>query len=263
MPQIEVNGVSLHYIFDGPEQAPVLMFANSLGTDLDLWDGQTPEFGALFRILRYDMRGHGKSSEVPGEYTLADLGREALGLIDALGLERVHFCGLSLGGMVGQWLGERHGNRLASLILCATHCRIGTPELWNERIALVLSRGMTALVDQLLPRWFTEEFRRREPREIEHVVQMLLDTSPIGYAGCCAAIRDADLCADLGRITVPTLCIAGRYDPVTPPELMETLAGRITEARLVVLEAAHLVNVEACAAFNDALGRFFVDIGAL
>jgi 3-oxoadipate enol-lactonase len=263
MPQIDVDGVSLHYIFDGPEQAPVLMFANSLGTDLDLWDGQTPEFSALFRILRYDMRGHGKSSDVPGEYTLDDLGRDALGLLDALGIDRVHFCGLSLGGMVGQWLGQHHGHRLASLTLCATDCRIGAPELWNERIALVLGRGMTAIVDSVLQRWFTEEFRRREPQEVEHVAQMLLDTSPAGYAGCCAAIRDADLCPGLGRLAVPTLCIAGRYDPVTTPEAMQALAGRIPGARLTVLEAAHLVNVEACAAFNDTLGRFFSEIGAL
>ncbi len=263
MPQIDVDGVSLHYIFDGPEKAPVLMFANSLGTDLDLWDGQTPEFSALFRILRYDMRGHGKSSDAPGEYRIDDLGRDALGLLDALGLERVHFCGLSLGGMVGQWLGEHHGDRLASLTLCATGCRIGAPEIWNERIALVLGRGMTAIVDSVLQRWFTEEFRRREPEEVEHVAQMLLDTSPAGYAGCCAAIRDADLCDGLGTISVPTLCIAGRHDPVTTPEAMEALAARIPEARFAVLEAAHLVNVEACAAFNDTLGKFFTEIGAL
>ncbi|GBD44924.1 3-oxoadipate enol-lactonase 2 [bacterium HR40] len=263
MPQIAVNGVSLHYIFDGPEKAPVLMFANSLGTDLDLWDGQTPEFGALFRILRYDMRGHGKSSEAPGECRIDDLGRDALGLLDALGIDRVHFCGLSLGGMVGQWLAQNHGQRLSSLVLCATACRIGTPELWDERIALVRSRGMTAIVDSVLQRWFTENFRRREPRTVEQVARMLLDTSPAGYAACCAAVRDADLCAGLERIALPTLCIAGRYDPATPPEVMEALAGRIANARLVVLEAAHLVNIEARTAFNDALGRFFAEIGAI
>ncbi len=263
MPQLEVNGVSLHYIFDGTEGAPVLMFANSLGTDLDLWDEQTPEFAALFRILRYDMRGHGKSSEAPGEYRMEDLVADALGLIDALGIEQVHFCGLSLGGMVGQMLAARHPERVASLTLCATACRIGSPEVWEERITEVLDRGMTAIVDEVIARWFTESFRKREPEKVEEIKSMLLDTMPVGYAGCCAAIRDADLCEEIAGIRAPTLCVAGRYDPVTPPERLEELAERIPGARLAVLEAAHLVNVEARDAFNDTLGRFLAEQEAL
>ncbi len=273
MPQVFVEGtvrhvdersVSVFYRLEGEEGAPVLMFANSLGTDMDLWDEQVPEFAATLRVLRYDMRGHGRSPEVPGEYTVAELAADALRVLDALGIERVHFCGLSLGGMVGQYLGAHHPDRLASLTLCATACRIGTREVWDERIALVLGRDTTAVVDLVIPNWFTERFRQAEPRRVEAIREMLLNARPLGYAGCCAAVRDADLCGDLARIAVPTFCIAGRHDPVTPPERLEEIRERVRDPRgLAVLEAAHLVNVEARAAFNDALGRFLAEVGAL
>ncbi len=263
MPQLKLDGVSLHYIFDGTPEGPVLMFANSLGTDLDLWDEQTPVFSALFHTLRYDMRGHGKSSETPGEYTMEELADDALALMDALGVERAHFCGISLGGMVGMCLAERHPERIASLVLCATDCRIGTPEIWEERITEVLNRGMTAIVDTVIERWFTEGFRKREPEKVAEIKMMLLDTMPVGYAGCCAAIRDADLCDALGRLSMPVLCIAGSEDPVIPPDAMQALARRIPGARLEVLEAAHLVNVEARDAFNDTLLRFYAELGVV
>ena len=255
--------VRLHYCFEGEEGAPVLMFGNSLGTDLDLWADQVPEFAAEMRVLRWDMRGHGRSSEVPGAYTIDELAGDALALIDELEIDRVHYCGLSLGGLVGQALAARWPQRLASLTLCATDCRIGTHELWDERIGLVLAEGMGALVDGILERWFTEDFRAHHPREVEIVREMVLATPPLGYAGCAAAIRDADLCGELANITAPTLCIAGRHDPVAPPEAMRRLADRIRGARLAVLEAAHLVNVEARDAFDDTLRGFLVEVGAL
>ncbi len=160
-------------------------------------------------------------------------------------------------------LAARHPERVASLTLCATACRIGSPEIWEERITAVLDRGMTAIVDEVVARWFTENFRRRQPEKVEEIKAMLLDTMPLGYAGCCAAIRDADLCGEIAAIRAPTLCIAGRDDPVTPPERLEELAGRIAGARVAVLEAAHLVNVEARDAFNDTLGRFLAEQEAL
>jgi len=272
MAQIRIEGtvqregarpVSIHYLLEGVEAAPVLLFANSLGTDLDLWDEQLPEFAALLRVLRYDMRGHGRSSEVPGEYRMEELVDDVLTLLDALAIERVHFCGLSLGGMVGQMFAARHPERVASLTLCATACRIGDRASWDERIALVLGEGMTAIVDGIVERWFTERFRREQTQKVEEIKQMLLDTPPLGYAGCCAAIRDADLCEEIHNITARTLCIAGRFDPVTPPERLEDLATRIPQARVEVLDAAHLVNVEARDAFNGILGRFLAECGAL
>ena len=255
--------VSIRYVLEGVEGAPVLLFANSLGTDLDLWDEQLPEFSTLLRVLRYDMRGHGRSSEVPGEYRMEELVDDVLGLLDALEIDRVHFCGLSLGGMVGQMFAARHPERVASLTLCATACRIGDRASWDERIALVLGEGMTAIVDTIVERWFTERFRKEQTQKVEEIKQMLLDTPPLGYAGCCAAIRDADLCAEIRRITAPTLCIAGRFDPVTPPERLEELAAAIEGARMAVLDAAHLVNIEARDAFNGTLGRFLADCDAL
>ena len=258
------RSVSIFYRLEGVEGAPVLMFGNSLGTDMDLWDEQVPEFAATLRVLRWDMRGHGRSGEVPGESTMADLAGDALLILDTLGIEKVHYCGISLGGMVGQHLAVHHPDRIASLVLCATACRIGDPELWNERIALVLGRDTTAVLDLVIPRWFTETFRHNHPQKVEEIRQMLVDTRPLGYAGCCAAIRDADLCPEVGRISAPTLTVAGRHDPVTPPEVVEDLARRIPGARgPVVLEAAHLVNVEARDAFNDTLGRFLGELGAL
>ena len=256
--------ITLFYRLEGEADAPVLMFANSLGTDMDLWDDQVAEFAATFRVLRYDMRGHGRSPEVPGEYAIEELAQDALRVMDAAGVERVHFCGLSLGGMVGQVLGARHPERIASLTLCATACRIGSREVWDERIALVLGRDTTAVVDRVIPNWFTDTFRQAEPQRVEAIRQMLIDTRPLGYAGCCAAVRDADLCGLLGEITPPVLCIAGRHDPVTPPERLEEIQQAVKDPRgLAVLEAAHLVNVEARAAFNDTLGRFLAELGAL
>ncbi len=261
--RVERSGVTLRYLLEGRDGAPVLMFANSLGTDLDLWDGQLPEFAPLLRVLRFDMRGHGGSSAPPGDYRLEELAWDAVAVLDALGIAQAHLCGLSLGGLVAQMVALRHPERVASLVLCATACRIGDRAGWEERIALVRGGGMTAVAETIIARWFSERFRRDQPERVEAVMRMLLATPPSGYAGCCAAIRDADLCAELGAIRAPTLCLAGAWDPVTPPSCLEELAARIPNARMEVLEAAHLINIEAEDAFHAALGRFLAAQGAL
>ncbi len=257
MPEIEANGVRTRYDLAGPADAPVVMLSNSLGTRLEMWDAQMPVLTERYRVLRYDTRGHGGSAVPPGPYRIDDLAVDALGLLDALGIERVHFCGLSMGGMVGQVLGARHGERLLSLTLCATACHMPPPELWNERIELAASRGMTALVDAVTERWFTADFRAAAADEVARIREMILTTSPEGYGACCAAIRDMNLCETIRAITVPTLIVAGENDPSTTVEMLRALHERITGSRFVTIpNAAHLLNIQQAERFNRLLLEF-------
>ncbi|MCF5235424.1 3-oxoadipate enol-lactonase, partial [Pseudomonas sp. PA-5-4G] len=210
----------LHYQLDGPEGAPVLVLSNSLGTDLHMWDIQIPAFTQHFRVLRFDTRGHGKSLVTEGPYSIEQLGRDVIALLDALDIQRAHFCGLSMGGLIGQWLGIHAGDRLLRLVVCNTAARIGTPEIWNPRIEMVLRDGaaaMVALRDASIARWFTADFAAANPHQAQQITDMLAATSPQGYAANCAAVRDADLREQLSTIQVPTLAIAGTEDAVTPP----------------------------------------------
>jgi 3-oxoadipate enol-lactonase len=256
VPFAQVGGHRLNYRFDGPEDAPVLMLSNSLGTSLAMWQPQVAAFAARFRLLRYDTRGHGASDVPPCPYTIDEIGRDALALLDALGLARVHFCGLSMGGSTGQWLAAHAPERIDKLILCNTGAKIGTDELWNGRIDAVTRHGMDAVADGMMARWFTADFRARDPARVALVLEALKATAPAGYAGCCAALRDADLRPLLARIQAPTLVIAGTHDPATPPVLGEELHRSITGAGYVELPTAHLSNLEASDAFNAAVLRF-------
>jgi 3-oxoadipate enol-lactonase len=256
MPQAKANGIQIHHELSGPEDAPVVMLSNSLGTRLEMWDPQMPAL-AGYRVLRYDSRGHGRSDAPPGPYSIALLGEDAIALLDALGIARVHFCGLSKGGMVGQWLGSHHGDRLQSLTLCATAARLGPSELWDQRIAQSAGEGMAALVDGVTERWFTAAFRATPRPEVEQVRAMILATPPHGYGGCCAAIRDMDQREAIRAIRTPTLLIAGADDPATPVEVMRDLHARIPGARLVEIpQAAHLLNIEQALPFNRTLTGF-------
>ena len=193
MPQIDANGIAIHYELCGPADAPVVLLSNSLGTRLEMWDPQLPALSQRYRVLRYDSRGHGRSAAPAGPYTIELLADDALGLLDALGIERAHFCGLSMGGMVGQVLGARHPERLRSLTLCSTACHMTPKEIWDERIEAVREGGMAAVADGVVERWFTEAFRAEPSIVVERVRQMILETPAHGYAACCAAIRDMDL----------------------------------------------------------------------
>jgi 3-oxoadipate enol-lactonase len=245
MPKIQANGTELYYEFSGRADAPVVMLSNSLGTRLEMWDPQMQALTERYRVLRYDSRGHGRSEAPDGPYTIDMLADDALGLLDALDVERAHFCGLSKGGMVGQALGARHGDRLISLALCSTSCHMPAPEMWEERIRVARKQGMTALADGVIERWFTEAFRREPSIAVDRVRQMILDTPAHGYAACCAAIRDMDLRELITGIRVPTLVIVGQDDPATPPEKSEEIQRRIPSAQLeVVPDAAHLLNIE-------------------
>jgi 3-oxoadipate enol-lactonase len=256
MPLQEVATSKLWYRLDGREGAPFLVFSNSLGTTHAMWEGQVEPLAPYFRILRYDTRGHGQSQVTPGPYSIAALGEDLLQLTQILGIERFSFCGLSMGGMIGQWLASHAPQRIQRLALCNTGARIGTPEVWNERIAVAETKGMAALVDGAMDRWFTKDFQRSHPSEVGRIRDSFLGINPKGYAACMGAIRDADLRRDLGRIRAPTLVVAGSEDPATPPSLSEAICNAIAGARQVTLPAAHISNIEAKAAFDEALVRF-------
>lgn len=245
------DGCRLAYRFNGPETAPVLLLSNSLGTDLSMWEPQIEAWTERFRVLRYDQRGHGGSDTPVGAYSLDRLGRDVIELLDALDLDVVHFCGLSLGGMVGQWLGVRAPNRLRRLVLANTSAFMGPASGWDARIALVHDQGLGPLAQASVERWFTPEFVVEEAEAVASIVSTFEQTSAVGYAGCCAAIRDMDLRPVSGLITTPTLVIGGLRDPSTPAPHSQDLAAAIPHARLEMLEAAHLSNVEQPTHFAD------------
>ena len=241
----EETTVELYHVFEGPEDAPVLVMANSLGTTLRMWDDQAPQLREHFRLLRYDHRGHGGSPVPPGPYEIEDLGRDALSMLDRLGIERFAWCGLSIGGMVGMWLASEAPERVERLVLCCTSALLGPRELWDERIRVATQEGMDPLVESVIARWFTPEFFSSNPETVEKAARMLRGTDPEGYAGCCAAIRDMDLRSRLSGITAPTLIIAGTEDPATPPEHGELIRESIPGSEFEVLpEASHLANIE-------------------
>jgi 3-oxoadipate enol-lactonase len=242
--------------FDGPEHAPVLMFSNSLGTNHAMWEAQVPALSRRHRLLRYDTRGHGASEVTGGPYDIALLGRDALALLDEVGLERVNYCGLSIGGMIGTWLAAHAPERIDRLILSNTSALMGGADAWNARIDAVRRDGMAAVADTVVERWFTPRFREADPQAVERIRQMLLGTPASGYVACCAAVRDMDHRTLLSRITTRTLVIAGTHDPATPISHSRVIAERIAGARLVELDAAHLSNVEAASAFNAAVLDF-------
>ncbi len=259
MPTVQLADASLNYRFDGPEGAPVLVLSNSLGTNLHMWDEQIPAFAEHFRVLRYDTRGHGESSVTPGPYSIEQLGRDVLAMLDALGIQRFSFCGLSMGGLIGQWLGIHAGARLERLVLCNTGAKIGTDQVWNERIEMVRlgrQQAMRDMRDASIARWFTPGFAQAHPSAAARITEMIASTSPDGYAANCAAVRDADYRELLGAVSAPTLVVCGTQDPVTTVEHGEFIRARVPGAQLLALEAAHLSNVEAGAAFTAPVLAF-------
>jgi 3-oxoadipate enol-lactonase len=263
MNRLAANGIHLAYELDvraGP-QAPLIVLSNSLGTHLGMWQPQLDALARHRRVLRYDTRGHGASDLGPSPETIADLGRDVVGLIDALGVARVDFCGLSMGGLIGQWLGVHAADRIERLVLCNTAAKIGTDLVWNARIAGVLGEGMQSITEAVLERWFTAGFRARAPEAVAAVREGLLATPAAGYAAACTAIRDADLRGDIATIRAPTLIVAGTHDPATTPADGAFLAAQIRGARYVELDCAHLSNIEAADAFNAAVLDFLLENG--
>ena len=261
MAQLELAEGELNYTLQGPADKPVLVLSNSLGTNLHMWDSQVAAFTEHFQVLRYDTRGHGQSLVSPGTYSIEQLGADVLALLDALQLNKVHFCGLSMGGLIGQWLGINAGERLHKLVICNTAAKIGTQDVWNPRIEMVLGQGeqaMVALRDASIARWFTPAFAEANPSETQRVTDMLAATSPQGYAANCAAVRDADFRERLGAIKVPLLVIAGTEDAVTTPADARFIQSQVASAEYAEFTAAHLSNVEVGAPFSDRVIEFLL-----
>jgi len=260
MPDIKVDdGAIIHVEVEGPDSAPVLMLSNSLGTNLHMWDDQVAPFTRHFRLVRYDRRGHGQSSVPKGPYTMARLGRDVVAVLNALGIAKINWCGLSMGGMVGQWLGANAGQRIDKLILSNTSCYFPDKSIWESRLKLVRDKGLAGIVDANMERWFTKSFRERAPQAMAKMREMFLATNIDGYCGCGEAIRDMDHRPLLAKIMAPTLVIAGRHDPATPLEGNEFIRQHIPGARLAVLDAAHIANLEQPKVYADTVLEFLLN----
>lgn len=259
---LKLKDAQLFYQWDGPENAPVVVFSNSLGSTHRMWDPQLSDFSRHFRVLRYDGRGHGQSSATPGPYTIEQLASDVVQLLDALKLERVYFCGLSMGGMIGIHLGAAHAARLHKIVLCNTAAKIGTPDVWNARITAVQTGGMKAVAGGVIDRWLTVGFRTAHPGETAQVLSMLEGCDPAGYAASCCAVRDADFRQKLGAVHVATLVIAGTHDPATPAADGRLLSEQVRGAKYTELSAAHLSNIEAREDFNREVLAFLKSQGA-
>ena len=256
MPVIDADGCPIHVEIEGAERAPVLVISNSLGTTHAMWEPQVPAFTQHFRLVRFDRRGHGRSGVPKGPYTMERLGRDVLALLDGLGLQKVNWCGLSMGGMEGMWLGANAPERFERLVLCNTSSYFPDKAAWNERLRFAREKGLTALAGPNMERWFTKGFREREPKTIARMIEMFAATPLEGYIACGEAVRDMDHRALLSKIAVPTLVVAGRHDPATTLEACEYVRDHIPGASLAVLEAAHISNIEQPAQFNSAVLEF-------
>jgi 3-oxoadipate enol-lactonase len=246
--------IGLNHRINGPFDAPVVVLSNSLGASLEMWAPQVAALTGLFRVLRYDQRGHGGSPVPPGPYDIADFGRDVLDMLDRLELERVHFCGLSLGGMTGMWLAANAPERIDRLALLCTTAYFGPSDVWAERIAAVREGGTEAVADAGMERWFTPEFREREPRTVARIRAMVAAQPAEGYVETCGALERLDLRDALPSVTAPTLVIGGDDDPSTPVDPhANLLAERIPGARLEVVHARHLANVEQAETVTDLI----------
>ena len=254
---IRAQDVRLHYRAEGRRDAPAVVFAHSLGTDLRMWDPQVPSFVKRFRVIRYDSRGHGGSEVSPGPYTIDMLGGDLLALLDTLGIEHAHLCGLSLGGMVAQWLAAHHPERVLRAVFADTATKIGAEATWTERIALVQAGGMGAVRDAVVARFLSAPFRARQPEVARLLGEMLEATPPDGYIATCEALRVAELRSIVGRIHAPSLVLTGMLDESTPPAHAHDLHARISGSELLLIEdAAHLSNVERPDLFNASVMEF-------
>ncbi|MGM0423552.1 MAG: 3-oxoadipate enol-lactonase [Thermodesulfobacteriota bacterium] len=258
MPVAEVNQTRLNYQWEGPAQGQVVMLCNSLASNLGMWDMQVQELvQAGYQVLRYDTRGHGESDVPEAPYSMEMLLNDVIGLLDYLQLERVHFCGLSLGGMLGQMLGIHYPQRLNRLLLCSTAAYLGPPEMWEERMQAARSQGMQPLVQPSIDRWFTQQGQKRLPEQVQKFKNMIQNTPVEGFCGCCAAIRDMDLREAISGITIPTMVVAGELDQGTPVSEARFIQERIPGAGLEVIpQTAHMLNVEQAERFNSILLEF-------
>ncbi|HWW47591.1 MAG TPA: 3-oxoadipate enol-lactonase [Xanthobacteraceae bacterium] len=257
MPMIDAgDGCQLNVSVDGRADGPTVMFSNSLGCTLEMWEPQMAALTPYFRVIRYDRRGHGKSSIDPRPYSIERYGRDVLAILDHLKIEKTNWCGLSMGGMVGQWLGANAPERFEKIILANTTCYYPDATMWNTRVKTVREGGLAAIADTAIGGWLTEDFRTSNPAETARMKAMLLATPVEGYIASCEAISTLDQRALLPKIKAPTLVIAGRQDKSTPVEAGEMIRSLIPGASMTLLDAAHISNVEQADAFTEAVIGF-------
>ncbi len=254
MPFVTVDNIRLFYRLEGKADRPVLVLSHSIGTDHGMWAPQVEDLLPYFQVLRYDTRGHGASDAPNGEYSVERLGRDVIGLVDALNISKFAFCGLSLGGAIGQWLALNAPDRVSGLVLANTSPQFGPRTNWESRMQMVSEKGMVGIAEMVMPRFFSSETLARGDAYANAVKSVLLGTNPVGYSGCCAALRDIDYTQSVGKIRIPTLVIAGDRDVSTPWEGHgQVLANNIPGARAVRLVASHLSNLERPRSFTAAL----------
>ena len=261
MDAVALGNVTIHYRTDGPADGPALVFSNSLGTDFRIWDPLMPLLPAGLRVIRYDKRGHGLSDLPAGEWGMGDHVADAAGLMDHLGVKNAVFCGLSVGGMIAQGIAAERPDLIKAIILCDTGAKLGAPEMWNERIQATLGPGIASMADAVMERWFTADFRATHPA-FPAYRNMLCRTTPGGYAGTCAAIRDTDLMESTARLRLPCLAVCGDQDGSTPPDLVRETAELIPGSRFELIRGAgHIPCVEQPAQLAELIGGFLREIG--
>ena len=256
MPSVQIGGETFNIVVDGRADSPALLVSNSLSSDLSMWEDQVPAWAGRFRVIRYDSRGHGGSIVSPAPYAMAQLGRDALAVLDHLGVARAHFCGLSMGGMVGMHLLTHAPDRIGRAVLANTAAHMGPASLWDRRIALAQAGGMAATVEPTVARWFPAAFHAAAPAAIERMRDMIRRVPLEGYVGCCMAIRDMDQRLSIRAIEAPTLVLVGANDPATTPADGALIHAGIRGSTLSTLEAGHLSNIEQPAKFTQAVLDF-------
>jgi len=252
-----INGIDIFYLADGDPHKPAIIFSNSLGTDHSMWDGQLETLRRDFYVIRYDARGHGLSSAPKGPYTIELLAKDALGLLDYLGIDKAFFCGISMGGLIGQWLAVNAPGRIDALVIANTASKIGTELAWNERAALVRKEGLNVIAESAPSRWFTEEFYGENPQAVNELLVNLKNMNPEGYASCCEALASEDLRDGISKIMISTLIIAGTKDPVTTIDDAQSMKAQIQRSQMLEIPASHISNIEAEVEFNHAIKTFF------
>jgi len=259
MPMINADdGCPIYVEVEGRDEAPALILSNSLGTNLRMWDDQAPEFARHFRLVRYDRRGHGQSGVPQGPYSMERFGRDVLAIADALDIDTFNWCGLSMGGMVGQWLGANAPDRVEKLVLSNTNSFYPDKAPWNDRIKFVTEKGLAAMVDTNMQRWFTEGFRKRAPQAVDRMRDIFVTTKIPGYVACCQAIAAMDFRDSNKNIEAPTLVVVGSQDVATPPSAGEAIRQQIKGAEIVSLEAAHISNMEQPEAYTKTVLNFLL-----
>lgn len=256
MAKFELNGVTLNYQTFGDAANPALVFSNSLGTNLNMWKSQVEFFKENFYVICYDSRGHGASSTPAGPYTVEQLGLDVIHLLDHLKVEKANFCGISMGGLIGQWLAIHQAERFNKVIVCNTAAKIGEEKAWLERAALVREHGLEQIAATAASRWFTDGFIKNNPDVVAALSQDLAAGCNLGYASCCEALAVEDLREKISSISIPLLVVAGKQDPVTTVADAQFIVDKVTHSQLFEVDASHISNIEQADVFNQGVLKF-------